>query len=150
MDLEKIKKDIDKVVEDYRDNWNNHNKFPDDDDKRLATAFRNKQVYKCMYWLSCIDLCRNEIKNPVVSPKQNRFTPAEFIGLGMSFTWEYGKPEDDNYAKVHLEVACEGTSYVTCDYNGEHWTVRIERTESCHIADIAEFLKEETIRRNKV
>lgn len=151
MDLDQIKKDIDKIVEDYKENWNSHHKFPDKVEgtaERLPGAFRNLQVYRTMFWMAQIDTKRQEIKNPVVSTG-GKFIPKDFEGLDIVLTWSYGKPGDEDYVSVKLEVACEGSSQISTYYGGEYWTNRIERINSYHIADIGELLAEETLRRGK-
>jgi hypothetical protein len=100
-----------------------------------------------MYWMAQIDTNRQEIKNPGVYPSEGKFTPKEFEGLDIVLIWSYGSPGDEDYVRVNLEVACEGSSQISTYYGGEYWTNRIERIDSYHINDIGELLKEETVRR---
>lgn len=144
MNLNQIKKDIDKVVEDYQKNWL-EGCFGLD--PKVSESFREKQIYKAMYFLSVIKFCNPNIENPIVLPSKGEGIPKDLEGIGLVFVWEHNSPEDENYFKGEMQIWDEGHDCISVNYMGEEWSNSFGKMSNHHVSDLGNLLKEETKRR---
>ena len=145
MDLNKIKADIDALLEEHKENWMN---FMFEDQPEMCKAFKDKQVYQAMLIMATINARCHTTKNPEVSTKQE--------GWDLIFKWHY---ENQYYLSLSIMVPWEGNLYSEINtfedgdpegpmcYGG--WNYKdFTRVDGQEVADFAESLKYATEKDN--
>jgi hypothetical protein len=141
VNLDKVKSDIDALLEKHKENWMN---FVFDNDPEMCKAFKAQQVYKAMLIMATINARCHTTKNPVVSTAQE--------GWDLTFTWKY-----ENQYYLHLAIMVPWEGNLTYELNtfeegdadgpmkyGEWAYVDFTRADSREISDFAGHLKNAT------
>ena len=95
MNLNKVKSDIDVLLEKYKENWMNH---VFDDDPEMCKAFKEQQIYKAMLVMATINTRNSTILEPKVTTRQE--------GWDLRFTWEF---KNQYYLSLAIIVPWEGS-----------------------------------------
>lgn len=143
MDLNKIKSDIDALLEEHKENWMN---FMFEDQPEMCKAFKDKQVYQAMLIMATINVRCHTTKNPVVSTMQECWD--------IIFTWHY---ENQYYLSLSIMVPWEGNltyevnTFEEGDADGPmkygNWVYKdFTRADSQEVANFAEHLDNATER----
>jgi len=94
MNLDKVKAEIDALLEKHKENWMNH---VFDDNPEMCKAFKEQQVYKAMLIMATINIKTPNVKEPEVVTYQE--------GWDLRFTWTF---ENQYYLSLVLVVPWEG------------------------------------------
>ena len=129
MNLNKIKKDIDALLEEYKDKWMNDHTF---DKIETAIAFKEWQIYTAMYLLSYFNTSHIDLKDPIVSTK---LIPEDLQGETLIFTWEF---DDNFYKKLKLIVPEEGDIYIETTNNEETYYSKTQKLQGYEIGNASE------------
>ena len=138
MDLDKVKSDIDALLEKHKENWMN---FIFMEDQEMCESFKDRQIYKAMYAMSVINATCYGVDDPEV------FTQQE--GYDFQFKWTF---EDQYYLSLNLVVPWEGrmsweiNTFEEGDPDGPmqygDWDYkRFHRADDKEVHDFAEKLK---------
>jgi hypothetical protein len=141
LDLNKVKTDIDALLEKHKENWMN---FVFDDDPEMCKAFKAQQVYKAMLIMATINIKNSTIKEPEVTTLQE--------GWDLRFTWKF---VDQYYLSLTMIVPWEGglhyevNTFEEGDPDGPmkygNWQYRdFNRVDGSEVSDFAYHLKSAT------
>ena len=143
MNLDKVKSDIDALLEEHKENWMNH---VFDDNPEICLVFKEQQVYKAMLIMATINIRTPSIVEPELTTHQEgwdlrftwRFTDQYYLSLAIIVPWE---------GQLHYEV----NTFEEGDADGPmkfgEWEYRdFNRVDGSEISDFSEHLKSATER----
>jgi hypothetical protein len=143
VDLNKVKADIDALLEKHKDNWMNH---VFGDNPETCKAFKEQQVQKAMLIMATINIKTPSIVEPELTTHQEgwdlrftwRFTDQYYLSLAIVVPWE---------GQLHYEV----NTFEEGDPDGPmkfgDWQYKdFNRVDGSEISDFAEHLNSATER----